>query len=38
METINAALELNRAISPLAPQVKIAVTVAALFIKSLKKG
>jgi len=38
METINAALELNRAISPLAPQIHVAVKVAVLMIKSLKKG
>lgn len=38
METINAAIELNRAISPLAPQIEIAIKVAVMMIKSLKKA
>lgn len=36
METINAALDLSRAISPITPQIEIAVKIIIMAVKSLK--
>lgn len=38
METINTAIELNRAISPLMPQLQIAVKIVVMTINAFKKG